>query len=122
MQARIDRLNRQLFNQLEDPLRIGIGIHCGQAIVGTMGPPTSPNYSAVGDCIKAAARLEASTRDLGCVLVVSDDVVQNAGADLTRFTSREISLRGKQQSVRAYLVEDPLQIDLPPASERDCYW
>lgn len=119
MQARIDRLNRQLVNQLEDPLRIGIGIHCGQAIVGTMGPPTSPNYSAIGDCINAAARLEASTRDLGCVLVVSGQVVKNTDADLRRFASREISLRGKQQSVLAYLVEDPAQIEMPLASAKE---
>ncbi|MCP4472187.1 MAG: adenylate/guanylate cyclase domain-containing protein [Gammaproteobacteria bacterium] len=119
MQARIDRLNRQRLNQREDPFRIGIGIHCGQAIVGTMGPPTSPNYSAIGDCVNAAARLEASARDLGCVLVVSGDVVQNAGADLARFASREISLRGKQQSVLVYLVEDPLQIEMPPGNARE---
>ena len=116
MQAKIAQLNRQLSNQLEEPLRIGIGIHCGQAIVGTMGPPTSPNYSAVGDCVNAAARLESSTKELDCVLVVSNDVVRNAGADLGQFASRQISLRGKQQSVSVYLVEDPLQIDLAPSS------
>jgi adenylate cyclase len=116
MQTKINQLNRKLIDELEDPLRIGIGIHCGQAIVGTMGPPSSPNYSAIGDCVNAAARLEASTKDLGCVLVVSDDVVKNAGADLGRFTAREISLRGKQQSVLVYLVEDPAQIEMPPAS------
>jgi len=119
MQEKIKQLNQQLINQLEDPLRIGIGIHCGQAIVGTMGPPTSPNYSAVGDCINAAARLESSTKELGCVLVVSDDVVRNAGADLSQFTSRNMSLRGKQQSVLVYLVENPLQVDLPQNSTHE---
>ena len=112
MQTRIDRINRQLIDELGDPLRIGIGIHCGQAIVGTMGPPTSPNYSAIGDCVNAASRLESQSKELACVLVVSDDVVQHAKADMSRFAAQQISLRGKQQSVLAHLVENPLQIEL----------
>ena len=112
MQTRIDQINRQLVDELGDPLRIGIGIHCGQAIVGTMGPPTSPNYSAIGDCVNAASRLESQSKEFACVLVVSDDVVQQANVDMNRFASQQISLRGKQQSVLAYLVENPLQIDL----------
>ena len=70
MQVRINDLNQKLKNELKEPLRIGIGVHCGQAIVGTMGPPTSPNYSAIGDCINAAARLEGKTKELECILVV----------------------------------------------------
>jgi adenylate cyclase len=110
MQLRIDRLNQKLANELREPLKIGIGIHCGQAIVGTMGPPTAPNYSAIGDCVNTAARLETKTKELGCVLVVTGEVVRNAGENFSRFPSREISLRGKQQSVLAYLVKNPLEI------------
>ena len=117
MQTKINQLNRKLIDELGDPLRIGIGIHCGQAIVGTMGPPTSPNYSAIGDCVNAAARLEASSKELGCTLVVSDEVVHNAGAAMGQLASKQISLRGKQQSVFVYLVEDPLQIDLASNSD-----
>jgi len=112
MQTRINQINQQLIDELGDPLRIGIGIHCGQAIVGTMGPPTSPNYSAIGDCVNAASRLESQCKELACVLVVSDDVVQQAKADMSRFASQQISLRGKQQSVLAFLVKNPLQIEL----------
>ena len=112
MQTKIDQINQQLIDELGEPLRIGIGIHCGQAIVGTMGPPASPNYSAIGDCVNSAARLESQSKELACVLVVSDDVVQQAKVNMTRFESRLISLRGKQQSVLAYQVEDPLQIEL----------
>jgi adenylate cyclase len=110
MQLRIDRLNQKLANELREPLKIGIGIHCGQAIVGTMGPPTAPNYSAIGDCVNTAARLETKTKELGCVLVVTGEVVRNAGENFSRFPSQEISLRGKQQSVLAYLVKNPLEI------------
>ncbi len=110
MQARIDQLNQKLSNDLYDPLRIGIGIHCGQAIVGTMGPPTAPNYSAIGDCINAAARLQTKSKELSSVIIVTDDVVRLAGADFSGFPSQQINLRGKQQSVLAYSVSNPLEV------------
>ena len=110
MQRRIDELNRSLRDELDRPLQVGIGIHCGQAIVGTMGPPGAPNYSAIGDCVNAAARLQLETRQNDCVLMVSDDVVFRAGADLARFRTRVIHLHGKQSSVLVYLVGNPLQI------------
>jgi adenylate cyclase len=110
MQARIDQLNQKLKNELKEPLKIGIGIHCGVAIVGTMGPPTAPNYSAIGDCINAAARLQTETKELECILVVTDEVVQNAGADFSQFPSQQISLQGKQKSVLIYAVKNPLEI------------
>jgi hypothetical protein len=54
--------------------------------------------------------LETKTKELGCVLVVTGEVVRNAGENFSRFPSQEISLRGKQQSVLAYLVKNPLEI------------
>ena len=112
MQSRINRLNQKLANELKQPLRIGIGIHCGQAIVGTMGPPTAPNYSAIGDCVNTAALLEKKTKELGCIIVVSAEVIEHAGEDFSRFPSQVISLQGKQQSVRAYLVKNPLELSI----------
>ena len=115
MQTRIEKLNRTLAGELREPLRIGIGVHCGQAIVGTMGPPRSPNYSAIGDCINAAARLEGKTKDFECELVVSDDVLRNAGIDFGRFPSQQVSLRGKQQKVQVYIVKDTAAISIDEA-------
>ena len=119
MQTRINQLNQKLKSELKEPLRIGIGVHCGQAIVGTMGPPTAPNYSAIGDCVNAAARLEGKSKELECVLVVTDEVVQNAGSDFSQFPSREISLRGKKQSVLAYAIKNPLDVSSSLKTEED---
>ena len=112
MQRRLNRLNEKLGDELEEPLKFGIGIHCGQAIVGTMGPPMTPNYSAIGDCINASARLEGMSKEMQCVLVVSDDVVRQSELDFSAFSSQKVSLRGKQQSVLVYAIKDPLQIPL----------
>jgi len=77
-----------------------------------MGPPTTPNYSAIGDCINASARLEDLSKEMQCVLVVSDDVVRQSEIDFSGYSSQEVSLRGKQQSILVYAISDPLQITI----------
>jgi adenylate cyclase len=110
MQQRMDRLNARLAGELKEPLRIGIGIHCGEAIVGTMGPPKSPNYSAIGDCVNAAARLEQKSKALNCTLLVSEQVVRTAGLKFDQFPTQSVNLRGKQQSVLVHAIENPLEM------------
>ena len=60
MLARVDQLNHQLKGNLPQPLRIGIGIHFSEAIVGAMGPPRSQIITAIGDTVNTCARLESS--------------------------------------------------------------
>lgn len=104
MQQRIDRLNEYFEEELNQPLAIGIGIHCGEAIVGTMGPPHSPNYSAIGDNINSAARLESLTKEFECTLVVSASVVDQAGYVLSG-PLHSVTVRGKTQTLDVYAVD-----------------
>jgi adenylate cyclase len=107
MQTRIERLSHSLAADLEQPLRIGIGIHAGVAIVGTMGPPMAPIYSAIGDMVNTAARLENMTKAFGCTLVVSEYVLQQAGVDPGAAQSRQVRVRGKTARLAVYAVPDP---------------
>ena len=104
MQSRIDRMNEYLKEELDEPLRIGIGVHCGEAIVGTMGPPDAPNYSAIGDNINAAARLEALTKEFDVSLIVSKAVVSHAGYDLAGVSLQSVAVRGKSRTLDIYAV------------------
>jgi adenylate cyclase len=106
MHRHLQTLNNALAGELEQPLRIGIGIHYGSAIVGSMGPPESPIVSAIGDTINLAARLEALTKDYACALVVSADAVQHAGVDTTGFARHSVQVRGKQAVVEVYAIDD----------------
>ena len=107
MSNRLAALNADLAGEIDAPLRIGIGIHCGDAIVGTMGPPASPNLSAIGDNINIAARLEALCKTYGVSLVVSEQAARHAGVDLARFERHEASVRGRAEPVTAYVVPEP---------------
>ncbi|NCF35527.1 MAG: adenylate/guanylate cyclase domain-containing protein, partial [Gammaproteobacteria bacterium] len=79
---------------------MGIGIHGGEAIVGTMGPPKTPLLTAVGDNINIAARLEAQTKNLGCDLIVSTSTLEREGIDFPAACVDEIEVRGRENHVR----------------------
>jgi adenylate cyclase len=110
MQARIEKLNRSLAADLDEPLRIGIGIHAGVAIVGTMGPPDAPIYSAIGDMVNTAARLEAMTKAYGCVLVISAQALQQAGIEHREAQMHQVRVRGKSERLAVYAVSDPRRL------------
>ncbi len=95
MAERMQSLNRALIHDLPEPLRIGIGIHTGPAIVGEMGYGTSVSITAVGDCVNTASRMEALTKTYACELVISEAVAARAGIDLGAAPSHEIEIRGR---------------------------
>ncbi len=55
----------------DQPVGIGIGIHTGVACVGNMGAETRFNYSAVGDAVNVAARIESSCKEIGFDILIS---------------------------------------------------
>src|SRR5207245_2077457 len=93
MIAGVDSLSRELGGDLPQPLRLGIGIHVGHAVVGRMGYGDSTYFTAVGDTVHVAARLEQATKDYACELVISDDVVTRAGLDAAAFPRHEVARR-----------------------------
>jgi len=107
MQRRMDALNASLADDLAEPLRIGIGVHAGVAIVGTMGPPDAPIRSAIGDNINIAARLEGMTKAYRCTLVVSEDTLRAAGVDPRGAPLHRVRVRGRNERLNVYAVDDP---------------
>jgi len=97
MSERLKELNNGLSHDLPEPLRIGIGIHAGPAIVGEMGYAQATQITAVGDTVNTASRLEGMTKELGVQLVLSDSVARLAGIDTDGLDSREITVRGRAE-------------------------
>ena len=107
MMDRMDVLNRDLAIELSEPLRLGIGIHAGDAIVGTMGPPNAQNFSAIGDNVNVAARLESQSKVYDCALVISEAAAETAELDMSDFPRHEAEVRGRGGMVAVFAVEDP---------------
>ena len=104
---RLSRIGAMLAADLGEPLRVGISIHAGVAIVGTMGPPATPLLSALGDTVNVAARLEAETKVRGCMLVISEACATAADIDLGAFPRHTVQIRGRSEPVTYHAIADP---------------
>jgi adenylate cyclase len=102
----LEQLNQELAHDLPEPLRIGIGMHVGPAILGDMGYGRASSLTAVGDTVNVAARLEALAKEFEAQLVTSARLAERAGIDLDGFEERRIELRGRRRPLRVRLVPD----------------
>jgi len=101
----VEALSAELAGDLPTPLRIGIGIHTGPAVVGRMGWGESLYLTAVGDTVHVAARLEQATKDYAAELVVSDDVARRAGLDLSRFPGHDVAVRNRAGRIAIRVID-----------------
>jgi len=101
----VSGLSEALAADLGEPLRIGIGIHTGPAVVGRMGYGDAVYLTAVGDTVHVAARLEALTKEYDCELVISEAVAQRAGVPTTDLARHELTLRNRREPLAVFVVE-----------------
>jgi adenylate cyclase len=80
---------------------LGIGIHTGTSYVGTVGEGDALDFTAVGDTVNIAARLQAAA-GIGEVLI-SATAAQAAGVETSELERRTLELRGREQSVEAWV-------------------
>lgn len=102
----IDALSHELAEELGAPLRIGIGIHAGPAVVGHMGYGVARYLTAVGDTVHVASRLQDLTKTYSCELVISQAVADAGGLDVSAWPRHELTVRNRAEPVVIYVVAD----------------
>jgi adenylate cyclase len=105
MLARVAQLNSRMRGDLPQPIRIGIGIHFSEAIVGAMGPPGSQIITAIGDTVNACKRLESLTKEYDCAVVVSRRAADMAGLDIKGRKLHQALVAGRTQTVEFYALK-----------------
>ncbi|UGY20645.1 adenylate/guanylate cyclase domain-containing protein [Bradyrhizobium septentrionale] len=103
--ANIDELNQFLSHDLREPIRFGIGIHGGEVIVGDIGYRDHMVFTALGDAVNVAARLQDMTKALACEAVISDEVRVTAGLADDALPAQEVAIRGRNEPMTVRTVE-----------------
>src|SRR5246127_4688258 len=92
--ANVDELNQLLGHDLREPIRFGIGIHGGEVIIGDIGYRDHIVFTALGDAVNVAARLQDMTKTLACEAIVSEEGRITAGLAEGDLPKQEVAIRG----------------------------
>jgi adenylate cyclase len=106
MALKLQELNETLKHELESPLRIGIGIHAGHAIIGEMGYERATTLTAIGDTVNTASRLESMTKEVHAQLVVSEATAELGEIDLSAYPRHDLAIRGRVETLGVRAIPD----------------
>jgi adenylate cyclase len=102
MQVALAELNTARAARNQAPLRMGVGVHTGTAIVGAIGTETRREFTAVGDAVNIAARLENLTRRYDEDILLSGDTARHLADSIALRAVDETAVRGRTQPVRLF--------------------
>jgi len=92
---------RMLQKELPEPIAIGIGVNTGEAIIGNMGSNTRFDYSAIGDAVNTAARLESATKEAGVDLLIGESTRTKV---LEATFCKKMYVKGKKDALKVYTI------------------
>jgi adenylate cyclase len=108
----VEALNRELAKALPLPIRVGIGIHTGKAIVGTIeNSSVGKRDLTVGDTVSIASQLEAATRRLLADIVVSNDTIKAAARQFRGAATHHIVVRGRETPMLVHAFVSIPEVD-----------
>ena len=116
MRLALEKLNTIRVTRGEPELWIGMGLHFGEAISGTIGSDERMEYTVIGNTINTASRIEASTKAFGTDLLVSEEVKSQLPDFLYR-DAGSVEVKGRSEALKlfkvyGYVTENGLKIEV----------
>jgi adenylate cyclase len=105
--SNVEYMNHEFASELQEPIQFGMGVHGGEVIIGDIGFRDHTVFTALGDAVNVAARLQDMTKTLNCTVIVSEEVCRNAGIAPDRLVRTEVSIRGRDQPMTVCAAADP---------------
>lgn len=118
--AKVEAINSVFHREWAEPLEFSIGLHGGEAVVGEVAYAGMTVFTALGNPVNVAARMQQHCRTYGCEAVISEDVFALAGIRIEDLPSQIIDLRGIDRALPVRIVDRVAELawrlpEMPPS-------
>ena len=100
----VDRFKPYMDAMYDRNFDIGIGLHYGEAVIGTVGAASTDKLTAIGDTVNVASRIEQANKEAGTRLLISDDLYEQVKDDVIMEDFVRVRLRGTSERKTLYEI------------------
>lgn len=113
MRLALAQLNESRQSRGKIPIKIGMGLHFGEAISGTIGSDERMEYTVIGDTVNQASRIESSTKAFGTDLLISDTLFDAVKSEFWIEEAGRVEVKGKSEPLTLFKVRGQLNNGQP---------
>ena len=104
MQEKIQELRKKWVEEGSVPMQIRIGVHSGEALIGNFGSPLKMDYTAIGDTVNTASRLEGLNKQFGSGIMISHSTYELISEKINVRNLGPAPVKGKSEAIHVYEV------------------
>ncbi|MDD4976536.1 MAG: adenylate/guanylate cyclase domain-containing protein [Bacteriovorax sp.] len=109
MRVALSQLNQERIDRGLTPIKIGMGLHTGEAISGQIGSSERMEFTVIGDAVNTASRIEGSTKSFGTDLLLSKEVIEKLDGTFLIEKAGEAKVQGKTENLVLYKVNGVIE-------------